>query len=249
MAILKHYGKYGARPCIIVYREVPGLEDYCLIVDVSTLDGTKQDAFLNIVNSREGQAASELNEVLARSTFSDGSSMLRDLHFGKKLQKVAVDMVEVTPNNSQSMPLRELNVALKQLKTGNPLPNTDPSHLKKLNSAEGTPGPQRAINTQNVEQELGVRDGYDKHSDGPIFDSDAGMNNARIDANQSVSSEDPATNTDIARGLITQALLMMDEGNLLQQEAKAKLEKAYSLDPSLRPMVDTIRSPVTETSE
>ena len=32
MAILKHVGKYGEKPCVIVFREVPNEPESCLVV-------------------------------------------------------------------------------------------------------------------------------------------------------------------------------------------------------------------------
>ena len=174
MANLKHFGKYGSKNCVIIYREVPGEPDFCLIVETNLLEGTKQDAFINVINSPEGQASNEINEVLARNQFPDGTVMLHDLHYTKRLQKADVDMVEVIPNNSQSFPLRTLNDELKKL--------------------------QASSNTEKL--------------------SDA----------------------DLAKGLVVQADLMIEDSDRIKKDAYTKLEEAYLLDPSLKPVLEAIQA-------
>ena len=91
---MKHVGTYGGKPCVVVFREVPNETDQCLIVESSSLEDVKHDDLMNVVQSLESQQGKDLSEVLARRQFTDGSNMLNDLHFTKKIIKVPVNMVK-----------------------------------------------------------------------------------------------------------------------------------------------------------
>jgi hypothetical protein len=124
--IMKHVGSYGDRPCVVVFREVPYEPENCLIVESNALPDNKHDDLMNVVSSLEGQEANDISQVLARRQFSDGANMLNDLHFSKKLQKVATDMVFLTPVPNQRISLSEVNVEINKLDTGsNPPLNTE----------------------------------------------------------------------------------------------------------------------------
>ena len=116
--IMKHVGSYGDRPCVVIFREVPNEPENCLIVESNALPDNKHDDLMNVVASLEGQEANDISQVLARRQFSDGANMLNDLHFSKKLQKVATDMVFLTPVPNQRIPLSEVNVEINKLDTG-----------------------------------------------------------------------------------------------------------------------------------
>jgi hypothetical protein len=64
-----------------------------------------------------------------RRQFTDGTNMLNSLHFSKKLQKVPVGLVHLTPTPSQSLPLEEVNSEIRKLKGGYTPPVNDASHL------------------------------------------------------------------------------------------------------------------------
>jgi hypothetical protein len=62
-----------------------------------------------LVESNAGQTAYEFAEVMSRSTFPDGSTMLAALHAQGRLIKVGTSDIEMTPTNSNSIILSELN--------------------------------------------------------------------------------------------------------------------------------------------
>jgi len=55
--------------------------------------------------------------------------MLNSLHYSKKLQKVPVGLVQLTPSPNQSLPLNEVNAEIRKLKGGYTPPVNDSSHL------------------------------------------------------------------------------------------------------------------------
>ena len=130
--LTKHVGKYGEKPCLVVFRELPGEADHCLIVQTDTLDSRQHDDLMNVVVSAEAQESNDISQVLHRRQFTDGSNMLTGLHYSKKLQKVPVSHVSLTPIPNQSVPLAEVNREIKKLEGGYTPPKTDPASQKRV---------------------------------------------------------------------------------------------------------------------
>lgn len=110
----KHVGRdsNGTR-LIIVYREIPGAEDYCLCVQSDALMEMYHDQLLREVDSRDAQATVNLYEVLERRHFGDGQQMLNGLHQMGKLQKYAVSEVTMLPMPNRPVPLALVNAQIK----------------------------------------------------------------------------------------------------------------------------------------
>lgn len=118
MVNLKHIGriKDTGRKCLVVFRTLPGDAFSCLIITTENLDDSYHNSLINLVESPAAQDASEFAEVLARAVFQDGSTMLPSLHVKRMLQKVPTDKVEMTPNNSATILLSELNQIIAEQK-------------------------------------------------------------------------------------------------------------------------------------
>jgi len=124
--IMKHVGTHGQKPCVVVFREVPNEPENCLIVETSALEDQKHDDLMNVVQSLEAQESNNVSEVLSRRNFTDGSNMLNDLHFSKKLIKVPVNKVSLTPTPADSISLAEVNAEINKLENeSNPPLNTE----------------------------------------------------------------------------------------------------------------------------
>lgn len=113
--VMKHVGRYGEKPCVVVFREVPNEPENCLVVQTNQLSDEYHDTLMGVVQSPEGQQANEISEVLSRRQFTDGENILNALHFGKKMQKVPVSMVTLTPTPAQSVPLQDVNAELRKI--------------------------------------------------------------------------------------------------------------------------------------
>lgn len=118
MKLMKHVGKYGNKPCVVLFREVPGEPDNCLIVISDSLEMRLHQDVMRVVDSDVGQASNDISEVLHRNKTTDGENMLEVLHRSKLIQKVPVNMVSLTPYPNQSMPLADVNAELRKLNTG-----------------------------------------------------------------------------------------------------------------------------------
>lgn len=151
MAILKHVGKYGEKPCVIVFREVPNEPESCLVVISEGLEDRVHDDLMDCVQSTEAQSASDISQVMSRRQLSNGENMLNYMHFNKKLAKVNVSMVTLTPTPSQSVPLAEVNAEIKKL-TNDPVPPvTDASHLTDTPPEQSQVNPSVAPAVTNEE--------------------------------------------------------------------------------------------------
>jgi hypothetical protein len=118
MADIKHVGriKRNGKKCIVVFRTLPGDAFNCLVILTESLSPSYHDALINLVEGNAAQTNSELSEVLARSVFSDGTTMLPSLHKQGLLVKVPTDQVEMIPNTSISITLSELNQIIAEQK-------------------------------------------------------------------------------------------------------------------------------------
>ena len=118
MADTKHVGRIAKtkKKCGVVYRVVPGEPESCVIVLTESLDAADHDSLINLINSATAQDSYELGEAMARSQLSDGRNMLAAFHTTGRMQKVATNLVEMTPNNNASINLAELNNIIAQQK-------------------------------------------------------------------------------------------------------------------------------------
>jgi hypothetical protein len=116
MVSLKHVGRFvsNGRKCLVAYRTLPGDAYNCLVIPTEALENSYHDALIQLVESNAAQTANEFAEVLARTTFSDGSIMLAALHTQGKLLRIATDQVEMIPNFQTKIKLDQLNVVIAE---------------------------------------------------------------------------------------------------------------------------------------
>jgi len=171
MADTKHVGRITKtkKKCGIVYRVVPGEPENCIVVMTESLDAADHDSFINLINSTTAQQAEELGEAMARSQLSDGSNMLARFHKTGRMQKVATNLVEITPNNNASINLAELNnviaqqkgVTVADLAIGGPQPRA---------GDEGSVNAADAYTTGTPVREMGAMDEVVTTNEGVITD-------------------------------------------------------------------------------
>ncbi len=113
---IKHVGrnKNGTR-LVVVFREIPDDESFCLCVETDSLPDMYHDQLLHEVNSRDAQATVDLFEVLQRRSFGDGGQILNTLHSRGMLRKYAVEDITMMPMPNRPVPLAFVN---EQIKTG-----------------------------------------------------------------------------------------------------------------------------------
>ena len=118
MAALKHVGRIikTKKKCAVAYRVIPGDPTHALVALTESLDAGEHDALMGLIDSQTGQDANELGEAMARTQLPDGRNMLAGFHTTGKFQKVASNLIEMTPNNTTSISLDVLNNQIAEQK-------------------------------------------------------------------------------------------------------------------------------------
>lgn len=131
MSNMKHVGqiKNTQKRVVVVFRELPGDADHCLVVDTDALPDWMHDNVINAVESPGAQQCANFYEYAQRTVFSDGTNMLNTLHAQDRLSKHATTNIVMTPNNSVKLPLNELNDLIREQTGGAPVVSPDDSQL------------------------------------------------------------------------------------------------------------------------
>ena len=118
MKQIKHIGRIkntGAK-VITVFRTLPGDSGSALVVGTANLTDSYHDALMGLLESDQGQEANEFGEIMHIRMFPDGRPMLQAMQADGRLQKVATDMVIMTPTANNNIPLSELNILIAEQK-------------------------------------------------------------------------------------------------------------------------------------
>ena len=112
MADLKHVGRLtrNKRKVAVVFRTLPNDPMSALVIPTENLKDSEHDALMRVIESNAGQTAYELGEALDRASLPETSdSMLVSFHKRGILSKVSTADVEMVPNSSSVVVLKELN--------------------------------------------------------------------------------------------------------------------------------------------
>lgn len=142
MVELKHVGKVKAtgKKCLVAYRTLPGDAYHAVIIPTENLPDSYHDALIQLVESSSAQDSIELADVLSRSSFPDGSTMLSALHTQGRMVRVPTSAILMTPTLSESVSLDELNsliaeqrgVAIDDLHIQSPISKTEIKEIVKV---------------------------------------------------------------------------------------------------------------------
>jgi hypothetical protein len=115
---MKHIAKMknNSARIVVAYRTIPGESSSALVIGTQGLPDAYHDSLMQLVQEDAGQQANELADVLAVRKFPDGTNMLEFLHTRGHLKKVPTNLVLMTPNTQQTIPLDELNVMIAEQK-------------------------------------------------------------------------------------------------------------------------------------
>jgi hypothetical protein len=113
---LKHIGrmKNTGVKLLTVFRTLPGESNMALVLPVANLSDSYHDSIMTVVETEQAQSSFELGEILFTRTFPDGRPMLQALQADGRLQKVATDLVIMSPTANDSVPLDQLNVLIAE---------------------------------------------------------------------------------------------------------------------------------------
>lgn len=199
---MKHIGrlKQNKRKLVVAYRVIPGDPDYCLVVHTESLGAEFHDSMMKLLESEAGQNAYEFAEVMARVRLPDGRVMLHAFHQEGKLDKVATNLVEMTPNTQTVIMLNELNRLIAQ--------------------QQGVTVSQLALGAERMSNV----------HESPIDSVDAASAYIAADAAAVVSEsivvdERPLSDEDLGESYIAQAEELLKESRRLRQMGKKLLPK------------------------
>lgn len=112
---IKHVGRSSGtgQRLSVVFMSLPDDPENALVVFSDSLPERYHDAFMEAIESPEGQNTNNLYEVLGRKVFWHGKTMLDTLHIEGHLKKVATDQIIMTPNTQTNVALNEINDAME----------------------------------------------------------------------------------------------------------------------------------------
>ena len=119
-AFIKHVGTHvGTNTRLsVVFLRLPDEPENALVVYSDSLPDKYHEDFMSAVESKEGQAAKELYEVLTRKVFWNGNSMLETLHKEGLMKKIPVEQIIMNPNSTTSLPLSDLLAQMDEITGG-----------------------------------------------------------------------------------------------------------------------------------
>jgi hypothetical protein len=201
MNFIRHIGKHGDRNIAILYRQVPGEDHMCLVIQPDILPAHWHDTIMKVLESDIGQQANELADALHRNLLPDGRNILETLHFEKMIKKVRTSDVIVTPRPGATIRLDELNKMLNEMEKGS-------EAVKKMAQNDASRGLVDAPTKRAAEAEF-KRTQAEKVSAAKL----------QADPNSALSDRD------IAGNMLTQAQRMEAEAkNMLAESARMKKE-------------------------
>ena len=114
---LKHVGQIDAtgKKCVVVFREIPGEESSCLVVETESLPQLYHDDLISAVESDSAQEDMDFYKYASRTILHDGRNMLEAFHLSGWLKKIPGTQVTMLPTREVSIRLDELNNQISQL--------------------------------------------------------------------------------------------------------------------------------------
>jgi hypothetical protein len=111
MSYIRHVGKVDntGTKIAVVMRFLPEEPNMCLIVETERLPDMYHDDIIKLINSTQAQNNMDLHPILSRSTFSDGTNMLKCLHERGHIKKISIDSVTMYVLPNQGVPLKLVN--------------------------------------------------------------------------------------------------------------------------------------------
>ena len=114
---LKHVGQIDTtgKKCVVVFREVPGESDSCLVVETESLPQLYHDDVINAIESDSAQEDMDFYKYASRSVLHDGRNMLEAFHLSGWLKKMPTTQVTMLPTREIKIRLDDLNAQINQL--------------------------------------------------------------------------------------------------------------------------------------
>lgn len=209
MSFIRHIGKTGERNVAILYRQVPGEEHMCLVIQPDILPAHWHDSIMKVLESDVGQQANELADALHRNLLPDGRNILETLHIERMIKKIRTADVIVTPRAGAKIRLDELNTMLNEMKKGE-------EAVKKMAQNDASRGLVDAPTKRAAEAEF--KKSQAEKAAGAVM---------QADPNSALSDRD------IAANMLTQAKTMETEAKGMIAEAARMKKEAERMFPNV----------------
>ena len=222
--MIKHVGKHDLKRCVLLFKEVPGDEEMCLIVYTDTLAKLIHDPMMKCIESEVGQNANDITGPLSRTLMDNGQNLLNALHEQGYIRKVPTNQMILMPNASTTIRLDELNKILREMDKGKEA--TD--RLAQLDAQAGYKDPSKSlanIADQSPGEAIADAKSAPEHFAEPLI----------------ASQDDVLTDTRIAQGQLSQADALASDAERLLNEAANLRSEAYTLAPELKPKATRTR--------
>ncbi len=223
--MIKHVGKHDQKKCVLLFKDVPGYDDMCLIVYTDTLPKLLHDPMMKCIESEVGQMANDITGPLNRTLMDDGKNLLNTLHTSGYITRVPTNQMILMPQAGTTIRLDELNKILKEMAKG----KEATQRLAELDAQAGIRDPAKSLS--NLAK---VSPGEEVKEEEAVI--------TPITASQ----DTVLTDTTIAQGQISQANAMAADAERLLTEAKNLRDEAYTLAPELKPKVTRKKRTVTK---
>ncbi len=139
---IKHVGQIDStgKKCVVVFREIPGDTNSCLVVETEKLPQLYHDDLINAVEGDSAQEDMDFFKYAARSTFHDGRNMLEAMHVSGWLRKISTTEVTMLPTREIKIRLDDLNKQLGQLNSEGRTTSGDISGNTQVEEPANAPG-------------------------------------------------------------------------------------------------------------
>jgi hypothetical protein len=219
MSFIRHIGKTGERNVAILYRQVPGEEHMCLVIQPDILPAHWHDSIMKVLESDVGQQANELADALHRNLLPDGRNILETLHVERMIKKIRTADVIVTPRPGAKIRLDELNTMLNEMQKGE-------EAVRKMAQNDASRGLVDAPTKRAAEAEFKAAQA-----------AKASVATMQADPNNALSDRD------IAANMLTQARTMETEARGMIAEAARMKKDAERLFPNVVPAPEAAPAP------
>ena len=160
----KHVGQVLStqEKCIVIFRQVPGEPQNCLIVQTGDLTMEDHNDLLNELESVNGQQTDEFAKHIHTRFFRDGANMLQKLDNSGKLIKVPTNKIMMTPTVNDNIKLEDLNKSLSQL--NDPL-GEQPKDVDTVVAGDDVKPPSVSQKTDGVLDDIDLAKGFLSQAD------------------------------------------------------------------------------------
>ena len=240
--MMKHIGKHDQRKAVLLFKEVPGEDDMCLIVYTDLLPKLVHDPLMKCLESDVGQNSNDITGPLSRTLMDDGRNVLNVIHGSGYIRKVPTNQMILMPNASTTIRLDELNKIMAQMAEGKDATRK----MAQLDAQQGMHDPAKNLPPETIAINESLGESMKVAQGTKTTPASAAFSEEYLAGNIPLTDNGVMTDAGIAQGQLTQAVQMRADASRLIAEADTLAEEAYNLAPELKPKKATRKKAVTK---